>query len=268
MSASTPSPSYPRLLQALSALVITAAMTGYVVGLWQPVVPVSPDPAPDPLLGIGAGQAVSYSERPAHRLGPNRAFATTLPPSSDRGIDPSATIEVDPEAKQATLARRRERRAYMGAPPVVPHPLEQRSAASCLACHGRPLVIDGRNVPQISHPEYTNCTQCHVEARATEHLAVRSHDDASPFVASSFRGLAEPTAGSRAYPGAPPVIPHTTRMRSDCLACHGPQGWEGLESTHPWRTNCLQCHGVSAELDQREVPPPPFPPGLDLSGAR
>ena len=70
-----------------------------------------------------------------------------------------------------------------------------------------------------------------------------------PLAGNGFDGVAAPTEGARAWLGAPPVVPHTTWMRNDCLACHGPNGWPGMETTHPWRQNCLQCHAPSSALD-------------------
>ena len=54
----------------------------------------------------------------------------------------------------------------------------------------------------------------------------------------------------RASSVAPPVMPHSTLMRVNCLACHGPNGYRGLRTTHPERLNCVQCHAVAAEADQ------------------
>lgn len=46
-------------------------------------------------------------------------------------------------------------RAYPGAPPTNPHPENMRE--DCLSCHG-PM---GRPGIRTTHPEKTNCTQCH-----------------------------------------------------------------------------------------------------------
>jgi cytochrome c-type protein NapB len=96
----------------------------------------------------------------------------------------------------------------------------------------------------------TNCTQCHVEQQA---------ELLDPFVLArnGFIGLPAPFEGIRAFSAAPPVVPHSTLMRTECLSCHGPHGPDGMETTHPWRQNCLQCHAPSAVLDQH-------PSGLDM----
>ncbi|HRC56557.1 MAG TPA: hypothetical protein PKU97_11575, partial [Kofleriaceae bacterium] len=70
---------------------------------------------------------------------------------------------------------------------------------------------------------------------------------------SAFVGLPAPGRGERAWPGAPPTIPHTTWMRERCDSCHGVWGASGLRSTHPWRQSCTQCHAPAAALDQRPV---------------
>jgi cytochrome c-type protein NapB len=71
-----------------------------------------------------------------------------------------------------------------------------------------------------------------------------------PLAGNSFVGLNPPLKGTRAWPLAPPTIPHSTLMRSDCLSCHGPQGLYGLRTPHPERQSCVQCHVPGAELDQ------------------
>jgi cytochrome c-type protein NapB len=64
------------------------------------------------------------------------------------------------------------------------------------------------------------------------------------FQANDFEPLRQDLRpGSRAHPGAPPVIPHKVFMRENCLSCHsGPGGREEIRTTHPERTRCMQCH--------------------------
>lgn len=133
---------------------------------------------------------------------------------------------------------RAERRAYDGAPPVIPHePLK----ADCIECH----TTTGKEVPRLGfapanpHSHTTvagatqNCRQCHV---------FRKSDD--EFAESLFVGIPQTiTPGTRAYPGAPPMIPHSELMRENCLACHsGPSARKEIICTHTTRTNCRQCH--------------------------
>jgi cytochrome c-type protein NapB len=146
--------------------------------------------------------------------------------------------------KLAALADRAKNRAYDGAPPIIPHPVEAQSAASCLACHGEGLKIGERIASKISHAHLTNCTQCHVEqSRSGLPWAVE------PPV-NDFVGVYRAGPGERANPGAPPTIPHHTWMRENCASCHGLVTRPGIRTTHPWLTNCTQCHAPSATLDQ------------------
>lgn len=144
-----------------------------------------------------------------------------------------------PPALQVTAtAVRAERRAFDGAPPVIPHePLK----ADCITCH----TLTGKEVPQLgfapanphSHTSMAgqtqNCRQCHVFRNTDEE-----------FAESLFVGIPQTiTRGSRAYPGAPPMIPHSELMRENCLACHsGPSARKEILCTHTTRTNCKQCH--------------------------
>jgi cytochrome c-type protein NapB len=126
----------------------------------------------------------------------------------------------------------------------VPHEIEQISSADCLRCHGDSPEADEKGAPKVPHAFLANCTQCHVE-KESEYLF------GEELVPNTFEGVAAPGGGSRAYVGAPPLVPHSTLMRSNCLSCHGPFGLLGLQTSHPERQGCLQCHGVSAPMNQR-----------------
>ena len=141
-------------------------------------------------------------------------------------------------ALKSSAAVRAERRAYDGAPPIIPH---DDFGASCGNCH----TERGRSVsgvgfaPASPHVDTRyaggtgRCRQCHV-FQATDDL----------FVANSYEGLPQDlAAGDRATPGAPPRIPHRVLMRENCAACHdGPGAREGIRTDHPERTRCRQCH--------------------------
>lgn len=142
----------------------------------------------------------------------------------------------------AALAVRAERRAFAGAPPVIPHP--QQSSA-CTKCH----TATGMAVPQLGfapanpHGETAGlgdsarCKQCHL-FRQTD----------AEFVASRFEPLvAVGRRGERAFSGAPPTMPHRSFMRENCLACHdGPSARPEIRCTHPERSRCGQCHVAEA----------------------
>lgn len=173
-------------------------------------------------------------------------------------VDPLAEFQIDPQKKLAALQRRARNRAFNGAPPTIPHAISQRSDASCTACHQAGALTKSLQIPRMSHAFLANCTQCHVESNP-KHMA------AAVFVENEFAGLPAPTAGPRAFEGAPPQIPHTTWMRSSCMSCHGYEGLQGLRTTHPWRHNCQQCHTPSATMEQvMPAAVPRFLPGPEV----
>lgn len=202
----------------------------------------------------GALPAVNYSEMRRRETGPTSKWEPSLeviPTDYDfqRCItchDPHTT-KVNPSHKDKleSLSTRATRRAYNGAPPIIPHAVERTNDAACYACHGHGALVGERVANRMSHGFLVNCLQCH----ATPPPKPFAHVEAE--VATTFTGLPAPTSGERAFSDAPPVIPHSTWMRERCLSCHGgAAGWPGLEVTHRWRANCLQCHASSAELDQ------------------
>lgn len=166
------------------------------------------------------------------------------------GFDPLAEVKISPEQKQFALARRSQNRAFNGAPPTVPHTVDQMSTQSCMACHGEGFKSETLRISKMSHQFLANCTQCHVENNP-------SHQTAALFGENSFVGLPAPTGGPRAYEGAPPMIPHSTWMRTNCMSCHGFSSQQGIRTTHPWRTNCQQCHAPSSVLEQVILEPEP-----------
>jgi cytochrome c-type protein NapB len=159
-------------------------------------------------------------------------------------------------------ARRRAHRAYDGAPPTIPHAIDQRDVPGCLTCHGEGMKLGERVAPKISHAPYQSCAQCHVVSDSPRPLA-----EYKGVPGNTFTGLASAGHGGRAWNGAPPTMPHTTHMRTDCASCHGPTGLPGLRTSHPQRQNCQQCHASSARLDQRlEETPGPGQPGSRVAG--
>jgi cytochrome c-type protein NapB len=202
---------------------------------------VHEDAAPDV-----SGVAPSYRDLRNSRRGPNatmyRGAVTELGESLPDVLDP---VETSDEARAAARDKRRSNRAYEGAPPTVPHAVMQR-AHDCVACHADGAVIAGKTAPKMSHEPFPSCTQCHVpqaDPRPIETPAALAENE--------FVGLDAPGPGERAWPGAPPTIPHTTQMREDCSSCHGVSGKPGLRTSHPNRGSCTQCHASSAALDQR-----------------
>jgi cytochrome c-type protein NapB len=243
-----PTPGVPltRAVHLALAGVIGLAFVGFSVGIRQgksiplltPPESLSAESHPD------AFPAVAYRDMDRRTSGPNRDWHSHLANLPSPPVDALALPRRTEEGRLAVLAARSQRRAFDGAPPTVPHPIDQMSATSCLACHGEGLAISKEvHASKMSHDFLANCTQCHVE-RVTPHL--------EPLVLAE--NLSQPRAtsarGARAWPGAPPTVPHAVLMRTNCLSCHGPTGAEPIRTTHPLRTNCLQCHAPSAVLDQ------------------
>ncbi|MEO2091880.1 MAG: nitrate reductase cytochrome c-type subunit [Gemmataceae bacterium] len=232
----------PRRVQRFATLVaavaIGVALFGFLSGLREPARPErsAPPPSAEP---HAAPTAVSYSELPTAAIRPNSGWDRSLAQLKFDRPGVFAQVVRTEEMKQAALADRARNRAYDGAPPTIPHPVEAQSAASCLACHGEGIKVGDRVASKMSHAAMTNCTQCHVE-------------QASGPVETTFVGVYRAGPGGRANPGAPPTIPHHTWMRENCTSCHGLVARPGTRTTHPWLTNCIQCHAPSAALDQVE----------------
>ncbi len=147
-------------------------------------------------------------------------------------------------ASPAALSVRAERRAFAGAPPVIPHPPQ---SSECTKCH----TSSGMEVPRLGFApasphgdtsgigDSARCKQCHLFQQTGD-----------VFVASRFEPLTTVgLRGSRAHPTAPPTMPHSSFMRENCLACHdGPSARPEIRCTHPERSRCQQCH-VAAVAD-------------------
>lgn len=146
-----------------------------------------------------------------------------------------------PEIKGAwksSAAVRARRRAYEGAPPVIPH---RPFGASCISCHtAEGIAVSGEGfAPPSPHGKtqgmgkMSRCQQCHVFVNTQE-----------LFTENNFSGLRQDLRhGNRLNPFAPPVIPHALFMREDCLACHsGLAAREEIRTSHSERQRCLQCH--------------------------
>jgi nitrate reductase (cytochrome), electron transfer subunit len=246
---------FGRALGVVAAGAIAAAIIGFLTGVRR-----VPEPAgyQEPMAAV-AGEvpvAPTHGELGQRRMGPNRARhpAGLLALGADR---PALTDEVMPteEERRASVASRARNRAYDGAPPTIPHPIEQRGYPSCLSCHGEGMRVFGKTAPVMSHGELGSCTQCHVVERGFLPEGVGALGDVAegrPPLDNAFVGTRAPGSGERAWEGAPPTIPHPTRMRERCGSCHGVLA-EGLRTSHPWRQSCTQCHAPSAGMDGRPV---------------
>ncbi len=142
-----------------------------------------------------------------------------------------------------TLDEYYSRRQYPGAPPYIPHKVEEADLApvECLTCHAKGgWTADlKRNTPITPHPEQTACRQCHIE-----------QTDARLFVDIDWMSITTPRLGRSDLPGAPPPIPHELQMRGNCMACHvGPGAVASIRVEHPSRGNCRQCHVAETNVE-------------------
>jgi nitrate reductase (cytochrome), electron transfer subunit len=265
----TPRPTSGKLATIAACAALTLGLSGYFMGLIQTgrsaerikdlaslshSLPVAHEPI--------APTAPKYRELATRTLQKNHGWNSRL-----TDLAPPAAPQDGPRALTDAefthfLGQRAARRAFDGAPPTVPHPVDQSHAASCLSCHGQPTRVGSIMVPQISHPPYTSCLQCHAPSGGPGATwAALPPALSTPAVDNSFLGRDAAGAGSRAYAGAPPMLPHSTWMRQNCMSCHGDGGSSAIKTTHPTRQNCLQCHALNAELEHA----PSSHPLLDLS---
>lgn len=202
---------------------------------------------------VVVGHGLTAGQQPA-RVPPVEASATPVLPS-EAGMYRRAANAVDYAAmprepnRRRTLAVFYARRAYPGAPPIIPHAVDdgQTSDRACLACHA-----DGGWAPPFEafspvtpHPEQTSCRQCHVPAPTRR-----------TFQATNWQTVRPPALRGGAMPGSPPPIPHGLQLRENCLACHaGPGAVDEIRTSHPDRVSCRQCHALGAQPAEAFVRP-------------
>lgn len=254
-----------RKLAAIAAVIACiTSLSGFFMGLLQTSRQAADSRAvaatwtePTSPTGADYPEAPTYTELSQHTLQPNRDWQprTNQLPRVDQPADSTELILSTIEQQQLRAARA-ERRAFDGAPPISPHPVDQMSSAACLACHGNPVRVGQILVPQISHPPYSQCLQCHASgAGPTSTWAelpspAGATDLASISATNTFEGHRQTASGERAFADAPAVIPHPTWMRENCMSCHGPGGSSALRTSHPSRQSCTQCHPADATRDQ------------------
>jgi nitrate reductase (cytochrome), electron transfer subunit len=188
--------------------------------------------------------AMSYAEFDRRRFGPNRQWRSALTEIDQGNAPPPQARFMGRGVRESYLAERADRRAYDGAPPTVPHPIEQMSTTECLACHAQATYV-GKNIyaPAMSHELMPNCTQCHIERESYAF-------DSFLKVENTFDGMMRIERGFRVWSAAPPRVPHTIVLRENCLSCHGPAGAQAIRTDHPWDSVCLQCHIPASMHDQ------------------
>ncbi len=238
-----------RGLSVALTLLIGVSLAGYLAGTGPAPVPTRAPPPAAPRSE--APPALPYGAlASAPRRGPNAGWSSDLESAQapqGEALPPGPARDA---ALVGALEARAERRAYDGAPPTIPHPIDQDGPPECLACHAEGMAFEGRVAPRMSHAPYVSCTQCHApEASPPPWSGGRSRSEGN-----TFAGLQALPRGERAWEGAPPTIPHRTTLREACASCHGPHGHPAIRSTHLPRQSCTQCHAPSAALDQRAVP--------------
>ena len=243
------SPNTQRAIQVLAAAVIAAAFLGFFAGTWdnQPAPSIAETVEAKPVSALYTAPTYStlLGQGPVHTWDRKGGIAV-LAKSADPGRGEAGKLDLKARAK--VLDARAKLRAYDGAPPTIPHEVDP-TGLPCLACHADGYQIANRTAPAMSHEAYASCTQCHAPSITSGPPAIAG---LAPSVgANTFKTLDAPLEGERAWPGAPPTVPHTTHMRSDCMSCHGALAETGLKTTHPWRHSCSQCHAPGAALDQR-----------------
>lgn len=241
-------------LQVFVAVVVAASFAGFFLGTRSTRADFDSSAAHSPLPAVQAdceGCEAVPASRPYFALRKNPVHPAPSWPEAAPHLRDAARAVRDERTLAGVLQDRSGRRAYDGAPPVIPHPVEQRSAASCLSCHAEAMSIGGRVAPVMSHRHYSSCTQCHAEERGSMPPGDPLREDAR-YEGNRFAGQPAPSSGPRAWAIAPPQVPHKTFMRETCLSCHGDAGAAPMRTSHPDRQSCLQCHAPSARLDQHQ----------------
>ena len=225
-------------------VVLSITLVGFLRGIKEPTPVERPSAGPAARHDRDVPNAVRYSElsKGSLRPGDSKSNLGTIVLNNPGPFEPVVRTE---EMKMKALEDRNRWRAFDGAPPVIPHPVDFMQTTNCIACHGTGLRIGDKLATKISHPYMTNCTQCHAESARPEF-----DQFATAVPDNTFIGKFRAGPGERAWLGAPPTIPHSTWMRQDCASCHGVVARPGIRTTHPWLTNCTQCHAPSAALDQ------------------
>jgi len=231
-------PRFTRAIPVAWVASIAAAATGIAMASL-----VSGGEPPSSVLGMAAPSPLSTAPaRPGTTLTwrLNNPAPSVVPESR---ANPAAVSDKF-AARSASVDQRSLLRAYEGAPPVIPHTTADLNIQTCRACHAQGLRAGDKVARMVSHTYLTNCTQCHVEGAGP----LLGPD---PGPSNTFAGLrSSGYGGTRAWAGAPPVMPHTAFMRTNCVSCHGEFGYDGWRPDHLSRSNCVQCHAPSAQFDQ------------------
>ncbi len=240
------SPAATRGLNVVLAVASAAAVVGFFTGTAHVPAPSGYREAKPSayVLGRAPKQRDMEEARFAHRRAQQQAALEGMR-HAPRGLED--TVAVDPANYAKEVAARAVGRAYDGAPPTIPHQVDQLGAPACLSCHEHGMQVEGKVARVMSHQAYASCLQCHATRENALPAPLLPHTVSE---LSTFQGLASPGHGPRAWSIAPPQIPHRTFMRERCVSCHGPWS-QGISSSHPARQSCTQCHTPAASSDQQ-----------------
>lgn len=251
-----------RWIAIVSVATIGLALVGFLVGIgqatnskrFQSIVHENND------VANSISATPSYGEIDSIRHGANRDGRSDLRSLQSNTPTLFDLVDRTPEMKNEALQDRLRTRAFDGAPPVIPHWVDQQTTESCLVCHLAGTKLGERIATKMCHVLISNCTQCHVEQVSTRSFSTLALADGASRAASistpgnvvnAFVGVVRAGGGNRAMAGAPPTIPHSLHMRTECMSCHGLVARPGIRTTHPWLQNCLQCHATDVEIDLR-----------------
>ncbi len=251
--------SHKSILSVVFVIVAIVSVSGYFMGLNRSDASgdaLSPwrDASGEKELSHEAyPEAPLYKDIPTTKWKANKNWVNSLADLPHANMDHTPRKPLTPEERTLIMTARADRRAYDGAPPTIPHAINYRDVESCTACHDPKAntLVGGKRTPAMSHPYMSNCTQCHAPKEGLGFMKVHS-GTAALVVPNKFKGNRGAGKGERAYPGAPPVMPHRVWMRQNCMACHGPGMPDAITTSHPQRANCLQCHAQNSDFDNRE----------------
>ena len=146
------------LLYCFVVIVSAVSLAGFLTGTQtrpETVRRVS-SPAPQGGQENEVPLARSYREMRESARGPGSGWNEAMKVASEQ------PARVDRSTLEEALLRRQARRAYDGAPPTIPHLVQQNSAADCMACHEHALRLAEKQAPMLPHAAFTQCNQCHV----------------------------------------------------------------------------------------------------------
>ena len=182
-------------------------------------------------------ELVARDYDPAYEILERKDIAHEAGPFTPLKNDNLPLVDFEISDEKRDLFAYYERRAYPGAPPLIPHPVEPDIANEnkrCLACHlkGGYVAKWEAFTPVTPHPEKISCGQCHLGVQ-----------DEGVFKRATWKKINPPELARAALADSPHPIPHGLQMRENCIACHAtPATPEKIRSDHPERINCLQCH--------------------------